>query len=62
MQETSDAVTATRAPRSWASSQALTIVLAVSGSSNKYPSTTSTFVFEMRLSSDESNRTVEEVP
>ena len=49
MQETSDAVTATRAPHLRASSHALVIVLIVSGSSNKYPSTTSMFVFETML-------------
>lgn len=49
MQETSDAVTATTAPLLRASSHAFVIVLIVSGSSNRYPSTTSIFVLQTVL-------------
>lgn len=52
MQETSDAVTATRVPLWRASSHAFVIVLIVFGSSNKYPSTTSIFVLETMLARD----------
>lgn len=49
MQETSEAVTATRAPLLRAYSHAFVIVLIVSGSSNRYPSTTNIFVFDIKL-------------
>lgn len=49
MQETSDAVTATITPLLRASSHALVIDLIVSGSSNRYPSTTNMFVLEIML-------------
>lgn len=62
MQETSEAVTATRAPLLLASIHAFVIVLIVSGSSNRYPSTTSMFVLETALAKEVSKLTVEDVP
>jgi len=54
MQETSEAVIATKAPLLRAFSHALVIVLIVSGSSNKYPSTISMLVLETALAKDAS--------
>lgn len=54
MQEVSEAVTATKAPELLAISHAFVIVLIVSGSSNKYPSTTNMFVLHNALAKEES--------
>ena len=52
MQETSEAVTATKAPLLRAFRHAFVIVLIVSGSSNRYPSTTSMLVLVTALAKD----------
>lgn len=54
MQEVSDAVTATKAPELRAISHAFFIVLIVSGTSNRYPSTTNMFVLQIELAKEES--------
>lgn len=62
MQVTSDAVMATRAPHLRASSQAIAIVLIVSGNSNKYPSTINILVLDIKLAKHGSYFTLEDMP
>ena len=54
MQEISDAVTATKAPKLRATSHAFDMDLIVSGNSNRYPSTMSTSVLQIELAKEES--------